>query len=371
MRILKYLFLLLLLSLVALTIFVATQKGEFEVERSSIINSPRATVYSYVSDTKNWKEWNSWAVEDSLISITNYKNTIKEPGIQLTWEGQEGSGDVENVDHKLNSSINQKMNFNGNSSEVIMLFKDSLKGTKITWKATVKLGFINKIKSTFNGFFENEITTMFQKSLVNLDRKLDYEVNHYNVKLDGVTIKPACFYLEQTFNSEISKVRKNATIVFTKITTFCKQNKIAISGKPFIIYHNYDTENQITKISICIPIKQEIFISEGSEIMSKKMISYPVVKTTLTGDYTHTDKAYEKAIDFINEKRYIRNTLFSHFEVFVTDKSKTNSPSKWITELYIPVHPKGISKSLVPVQETSQDSISANSIEEEEEKIAQ
>ncbi|MFM9826291.1 SRPBCC family protein [Flavobacterium sp.] len=357
MRIIKYLFLLLLLSLVALTIFAATQKGEFTIERSCIINSPRATVFSYVSDSKNWKSWNSWAVDDSLISITQYKNAPTEKGFQLSWDGNKGNGDLENIINKLNESITQKINFNGNSSEATMHFKDTLKGTKITWKATVKLGFVNKIITTFNGAFENEITSMFEKSLANLDRKLDFEVNHYSVKLDGVTIKPACFYLEQTFTSEFTKVRKNAEIVFNKITKFCKQNKIIISGKPFIIYHNYDTESPYTKISICIPIKQEIFITEGSEIMSRKIISYPVVKTTLTGDYTHTEKALEKANNFIKEKRYIKNTLYSHFEVFVIDKSKTNSPSKWITEIYIPIHPKGISKSLTTVTETVQDSV--------------
>lgn len=365
MRIIKYLFLLLLLSLVALTIFVATQKGEFKVEKSRIINSPKVIVFGYVSDANNWKEWNSWAVEDSLININHYKNTIVEKGVYISWDGNAGSGDVETINSKINDSIVQKINFNGNSAVATLQFKDNLKGTKITWKATIKLGFVNKILATFNGFAENEFNAMFEKSLANIDRKLDYEVNHYTVKLDGVAIKPACYYLEQTFTSEITKVRKNAEIVFNKITKFCSQNKIFISGKPFIMYHNYDIENPFTKISICIPIKQEIFITEGSEIMCKKIISYPVIKTTLTGDYTHANKALEKANEFIIEKRYIKNTLYSHFEVFVVDKSKTNSPSKWITEIYVPIHPKGITKSITTT-ETVQDSIQETPINEVE-----
>ena len=57
---------------------------------------------------------------------------------------------------------------------------------------------------------------MLEKSLANLDRKLDYEINTYTVKLNGVSVKPECFYLEQTFTSEFSKVRKNSEIVFNK-----------------------------------------------------------------------------------------------------------------------------------------------------------
>ncbi len=360
MRILKYLFLLLLLSLVALTIFVATLKGEFTTERSRVINSQKSTVFSYVKDSKNWKEWNSWAVEDSLMDINYYQNG------DLSWNGKEFNGDIETMKCILNDSISQEMNFNGNSSVGTMRFKDTLKGTKISWKTTVKLGFLNKIRATLNGNIQNEVILMLEKSLANLDRKLDYEINTYTVKLNGVSIRPECFYLEQTFTSEFSKVRKNSEIVFNKITTFCKQNKITITGKPFLIYNTYDIEKELTKISICIPIKQEIFITEGSEILSKKLRSLPVIKVTMTGDHSHIKKALDKANAFIREKRYIKNTVYSHFEVFVSDKSKTNNPSKWITEIQIPVHPKGIAGLQNTPQETAKDSITEEPKIEEE-----
>ena len=69
MRILKYIFLLLLLSLVALSIFIATQKGDFLVERSKIINSPKASVYNYVNDYRNWSDFGSWTSEDPEAKI--------------------------------------------------------------------------------------------------------------------------------------------------------------------------------------------------------------------------------------------------------------------------------------------------------------
>ena len=359
MRVLKYIFLLLLLSLVTLSIFVATQKGEFTIEKSKTIQSPKSTVYNYINNSKNWKEWNSWAVEDSLIQITYTQNTLKK-GTLLYWEGKENTGDIETLTNVSNNSIFQKMNFNGNSAELNLKLKDTLKGTKITWKATVKLGFINKIIATINGNTKNELSIMLEKSLANLDRRLDYEVNTFSVNIIGVSVSPECFYLEQTFTCEFSKVRKNSEIVFNKIIGFCKQNKISISGKPFLIYHNYDTEKELTKISICIPIKQEIFITEGSEILSKKLRSQPVIKVKMTGDYSHSKIALEKANGYIRDKKYIKNTLYSHFEIFVLDKSKTNNPSEWITEIQIPVHPKGITELTKLSIESSKDSLSNN-----------
>ena len=186
MRILKYLFLLLLLSLVALSIFVATQKGEFSVERSRVINSPKSAVFNYVNETKNWEDWNSWAVEDSLMHVTLSKNTLGK-GSLCSWEGKAGSGDLKTLYAKVNDSILQTMNFNGNSSEVFMSFKDTLKGTKVTWKAKGKMSFMYKIMNTFNGGAQKVIGLMFEKSLTNLDRKLDYEINTYSIKVNGLS----------------------------------------------------------------------------------------------------------------------------------------------------------------------------------------
>jgi effector-binding domain-containing protein len=346
MRILKYLFLLLLLSLVALSIFVATQKGEFTVERSKIINSPRSAVFNYTNDIKNWENWNSLAVEDSLLHITYSKNTIGK-GSFCYWDGKEGNGNLQIINTKENDSIIQTMDFNGNSANVSLSFKDTLGKTKVSWKAKGKMSFTFKVLSAFNGGANKVFGTIFEKSLNNLDKKLDYEINTYNVNVNGVVKKLEAFYLAQTFTSEFSKVGKNTTIVFSKITAFCKKNNITISGKPFVIYHTYDTTNELTKISICIPIKDPIFITDGSDISSETLQSFDAVKTTLTGDYSHTKKALDKTLEYIKVNNLRADPKFSHLEIYTIGKNEINNPSKWITEIYYPTTPKIVYKPAV------------------------
>jgi len=353
MRILKYLFLLLLLSFVALSIFVATQKGEFTVERSKIINSPKSTVYNYVNDSNNWKEWNSLAVEDSLINIVPSQNTVGK-GSSFSWQGKEGEGDLLTINAKENDSIVQKMNFNGNTADVSIHFKDTLGKTKVSWKAKGQMGFLFKVLSSFNGGAGKIFGSMFEKSLVNLDKKLDYEINTYSVKVDGLVNKTETFYLAQTFTSEFSKVGKNAGIVFSKITDFCKKNNITISGKPFIIYHTYDTTNELTRLSICIPIKDPIFIIEGSDISSKTLQPFQAVKTTLTGDYSHTQKALDKTTDYLRSKYLTVDPAFSHLEIYTIGKNEINNPSKWITEIYYPIKQKTVDKPAAVIPATTE-----------------
>lgn len=354
MRILKYLFLLLLLSLVAMSIFVATQKGEFIVERSKIINSPKSAVYNYVNESKNWKEWNSLAVEDSLISIIPSQNTVGK-GSSFSWQGEQGDGDLQTISVKENENIVQKMNFNGNTADVSISFKDTLGKTKVSWKAKGEMGFLFKVLTSFNGGAKKIFGSMFEKSLVNLDKKLDYEINTFSVKVDGLVNKTEVFYLAQTFTSEFSKVGKNSGIVFSKITDFCKKNNITISGKPFIIYHTYDMVNELTRLSICIPIKDPIFIIEGSDISSKTLQPFQAVKTTLTGDYSHIQKALGKTEEYLRSKYLPADASFSHLEIYTIGKNEINNPSKWITEIYYPIKQKAVAKPVAALPATTEE----------------
>ncbi len=364
MRILKYLFLLLLLSLIALFIFVATQKGNFTVERSKIINSPKLSVFNYVNNFNNWKNWNSLAIEDSLINITYSKITIGKGGT-CTWNGKMGNGDLQTINIKEYDSILQKINFNGNSAIAYMSFKDTVGGTKVTWKAKGKMGFLFKVITFFNGGAVKLFGTMFEKSLVNLDKKLDYEINTYSIKVNSVLNIAERFYLAQTFTSEISKVGKNSDAVFSKIIIFCKKNNIAINGKPFVIYHTYDSIKQLTKLSFCIPIKDTIFINEGSDLSSRKTEPYLAVKTILTGHYSHKNKALNKTMEYINANYLSSNPVFSHIEIYTIGKNENESPSKWVTEIYVPVNPKAVYKKSLTVESKKEEITPSIKIEKE------
>ena len=339
MRIFKYLFLLLLLSVIALSIFIATQKGVFTVEKSKIIDSEKFSVFSYANDLKNWKEWNSLAVEDSQINIT-YSNTTIGKGSFCTWDGKEGSGELKTIKTKENDSILQTLNFNGNSADIVMSFKDTLGKTKVTWKAKGRMSFLFKVKTIFDGGAKRIFGEIFEKSLANLDKSLDYEINTYSVNLNGMVKKLETFYLAQTFTSTFSNINKNSGIVFSKITTFCNNNNITVSGKPFIIYHTYDTTKQLTKMSICIPIKKSIFTTEGSEISSDTIKSFEAVKTTLKGDYSHTSTALSKTSEYFKKNNIKSDPIFSRLEVYSIGKNEINNPSKWKTEIYFPIRQK-------------------------------
>ena len=348
MKILKYLFLLLLLSFVALSVFVATQKGIFSVERSKVINSPRATVYNYVNDFRNFEDFESWAIEDPTIKMS-FPGKTTGNGALFSWEGSEAKGSGITLQAKDGESIHQKMNFDGTDADVYWVFKDTLNGkTKVTWKAKGEMSFLFKIYTVLNGGSDKVIGTMYEKTLVNIDKNLDYETKTYAIKVNGVVKKTESFYIKQTFTSEIQKVNKNARIVIPKLIEFSKTNNLYTNGKPFIIYHTYDTNTNLAKISICLPINKEIFTSAGSDILSGKLNSFVAVKTTLKGDYSHTNEAIAKTTAFINKEKITPDLSWSHLEILTAGKLDVKSSSRLVTEIYYPVIPKVIPVAVPP-----------------------
>ena len=341
MRILKYIFLLLILALVGITVYVATQRGDFTVTKSSIINTPRSTVFEYVNDYKNWETFGSWMQKDNQIKF-NYPAKTMGAGGRFSWTNNSAVGDIKTVFVKENDSISQKINYDGNAASLSWTFKDTVGGTKVTVYSKGKMDLMTKITSFFRGGITSIVTDVVEKSLRNLDKTLKYEMKTYSIKVNGVVPRPSGFCIKQTVTCDISSVSKNIKIMMPRMLHFFNKNKIPMTGKPFVIYDKYDVSNKIVTISACIPIGQQISVSEESDVQSGEIIGFTCLKTTLTGDYSHRKEAWAKAQKYIVDNGFKQNFAGSYSEVYVKTIDDVKQPSQWITEIYIPVFPKVI-----------------------------
>ncbi|WP_309641345.1 GyrI-like domain-containing protein [Flavobacterium sp.] len=354
MRILKYLFLLLLLALFASTVYVATLKGDFDVKTTAFIKSPKATLFNYVNDYRNWETFVSWKKEDPKAQFYYPKNTVGNGG-SYSWKSADGDGNMKTIALKDSEFIRQTLNINGSESESTWTFKDTLGGTKITWRSKGTMPFKFKMYSLFKGGASQAFGSMQEKTLANLDKTLVYEINTYKIKVDGLVKKTGTFYLKQTITSKISKIPYNLRIMIPQMTRFFGKNHLVMYGKPFVIYHTYDTANGISKLSVCIPVKDEIHTSDGSDITSGLLYPFQAVKTTLIGDYSHTREAWNKTVDYVKKNNLTENTEGAHIEIYSKNMVQIANPSQWVTEIYVPIKSKTIAtpKPVIPTQTTT------------------
>lgn len=346
MRILKYIFLLILLAMVAVIVFVATQKGDYSVERSKVIASPRPVVFNYVNDFRNWENFSTWG--DSASVKFTYPALTAGKGGSYSWKSADSEGSVRTVFVKDNDSIFQKMEFNGSPSEVSWKFKDTVGGTKVTWRSKGRMSFLYKIQSITKGGIEKTTGALYEQGLASLDRTLDHEINTYSVAENGVVVKTGAKYLKQTITSTIANVPRNMQIMLSKMIYFFRKNNIAANGKPFVIYHTYDTANGISKFSVCMPVREEIRTTPESDIQFGKYEATSAVKVTLNGDYSHRAEAWKKAADYLERHKLQRDPNVRVIEVFSKGIEEIKKPSKWVTHIYLPLKAAAPEPAMAP-----------------------
>ena len=344
MKILKYIFLLIVLLSVGGSIFIATQKSDFKVVKSKVIHSQKAAIFNYVNDYRNWENWYVWK-NDTTKTHLIYSNKSSGVGSSYQWTGNNDKVNSTTIYTKENDSIVQKIDFNGANSEITWQFKDTIGGTKVTCISKGEIPFMFKINAFLNGGIEKVIGSKLEKSLVNLDRSLDFELNTFSIKPNGVVIKKGGYYLEQTINSKISRLTHNFKIIIPRLIHFAKENNIQQNGNPFVLYNSYDIEKGIANVSVCIPIKTRIFTSSGSDVLCKELEAYKAFKTTLIGDYSHRDEAWKKATNFTLKDKEIPNKTIPIMEIFTNGFNREKRPSKWETAIYIATQSTYITKS--------------------------
>lgn len=314
MRILKYILLLLLLLSVAFVVFVATQKGDYKIVRSKEIKIAKDVVFTFVTDSSSYQDWSPWKSDEA-----NFKN------IKIT----------------PNDSLAQNIILSEIKNESLMRFQKTKNGVLITWEMKGNLDFNLKLLSVLQGGVENVIGDKLEEGLENIDTYLVKELKTYNIKINGLVTKHMTNYIQQIDTCTTADFHKVSKSMLQNMISFVEKNDIEILGLPFITYESISTNDNEIIFAMCVPVEEEILTTPGSEISGGHFDEFLAVKTTLTGDYTHRKEAWNKARNYVRKNKLAEDSFNGKFiEVYKVSLPKERKPSKWVTELYVPVKKK-------------------------------
>ncbi|NDI98051.1 hypothetical protein GWA97_03090 [Flavobacterium sp. LaA7.5] len=344
MKIIKYIFLLLLLILVAFTVFIATQDGSYDIRQEKIVKVPKTALFNYINDYANWETSNILADVDSTTVYTRIGTETSGKGASINWKTGQTEGSIQTVETIKDDSITQyAYTDNNNKQEILWTFKDTLNGTKVSVRVKGKLTFTEKAYSIVRRGTENRTEEAMKQGLTRIGNFMEQELTNYNIMVMGKSTKTEDFYLGYSITSDISSIEKNIAIVLPKLTNFIKTNNISIDGPPFVMYKKYKyTGSNKTTYTICIPIKEEIITSAGSEFGGGVLKSFSALKTTVKGDYSHLKKAWDTTRKYSNDKAIKTDTLNEYIEVYRNNTQQSKNPSEWITDIYFPIVPDSL-----------------------------
>lgn len=310
MRILKYLFLLFLVLFIAFVVFVATQPGDYKIMQSREIAVPKDELAHFIADTNSFDDWSPWEADEAIIS---------------------------NAPKSTSDSLFQKITINEELSQSSFHFQSTKKGTRVTWQMQGTLDLQSKILSVLNGGSNPVIGSQLEKGLEKINYYLVNEIGNYSIKTNGLVTHKATNYIQQQTTCAVKDFEIKSKAMLQNMLSFVTKNNIKTTGLPFVRYTTKKSPDQKTAFAICIPIAERIYTTEGSQISGGHFEAFEAIKTSLTGDYSHIDKAWRAARGFMNKNKLTEDTTEKAIEIYKVSLPKERKPSKWVTEIYIPV----------------------------------
>ncbi|MDY2588382.1 SRPBCC family protein [Winogradskyella aquimaris] len=336
MKAFKYILLLLLVLIIGFSIYIAVQPNSFEVTRSRNIEAPKEVLYDKIIDFETWEHWSSWVEADPAMTL-NIPEKHRGVGGSYSWEDQDGMGTMTTVSANPYTSITQEMQFaDYPKSDVSWLLVTKEDGsTEVTWKiAGQDLPFMFKLFSTLMGGMEKQIGPHYERSLEKLDSLVQVDMKHFEITVNGITEYGGGYYLYKTTNANSQNMSAKMGESFGKIMQFMGEHNIKQSGMPLTVYNDISSSSVI--MSNGIPVKEKIILPMDADVSLNYIPKIKVLKTTLKGNYTNLNKAWEKAMAYLAQNN-LEQSSEHPFEIYTTDPGNYPNPADWITEIYIPI----------------------------------
>lgn len=338
MKILKYIFIFLLIALVIGGIYLATIDGSYDVKRSRVIQAEPEVVFNDLNDYKNWKDWGPWYEEDPTIEATYAENTVGQGG-SYSWTGKDGGGMMRTLSvekpNRLDQEVIFKTPFGDMKSDIYWTLEKVEEGTNLTWGMKGEMGFFTRWMASS---MEEQMGPMEERGLELFDNNIQKKTKVYSIKTNGVVDYGGGHYLYTTTSCRIDEVGAKLPTLLLKVGVFVKKNNVRIMGSPFSLYHKYDEANGTTMFSVCYPISEKMITPSGTDIVSGFMERGKYFKATLQGSYDNLQEVWETAM---NESGNLSDFKVIEkgepFELYVNSPVTTPNPADLITEIYIPV----------------------------------
>lgn len=150
---LKKILLILLVLVIAVLGYAATQPDSFAVERTISINAAPEKVFANVNDFHAWENWSPWAKLDPAMKTT-YGGPAAGVGASYEWAGNSdvGSGKMEITDATPSSSVTIKLDFLTpieSHNTTVFTMTPTATGTDVIWKMSGPANYMTKVMTTF------------------------------------------------------------------------------------------------------------------------------------------------------------------------------------------------------------------------------
>lgn len=339
MKIVKYLFFLLLLIFIGSAIYFGTQDSRFRIEKQTTVNAPASVVFKEVNHLDRWEEWGPWK-KGKDYHFTRAEKTTGE-GAAVKWTGPDkGNLTTTKVipDTEIEQDISYHTFFGERTAKMSWTFLPvTEQETEIQWTINGKHSLMDKIWLALSRKdFDTDWLTRQEKAIAAMERTVIEAMQAYSLNVEGITHYGGGYYMYTSTVSKEQDIHKRMVPVIRQVSSFMEENNIRKAGEPFILYNETDSAGNVI-FSAAIPVREQVITPESATVVAAFLNPITAVKVTLKGGYQHLPEAHSLARAYIRENGYEQDREKKVFEILSVSQNDTPNPAEWITEVYIPI----------------------------------
>lgn len=150
--------------------------SHIHVDRSVVINQRPDSVFSYISDMKNWNTWSPWYKKDPNAKYEFANGATTGVGAILSWKSENknvGNGTMKITELKPDSIVRMDLIFmdSGVANSYYTVYPEG-NGSKVTWGFDVDAG-ANPLMRIVGHFMDGMLGKEFEEGLKELKINLE------------------------------------------------------------------------------------------------------------------------------------------------------------------------------------------------------
>jgi effector-binding domain-containing protein/uncharacterized protein YndB with AHSA1/START domain len=339
MKILKKVLIALVLIVVAAAGIGLLLPRQVHVERSAVIDAPRATVFALVNGFRNFNKWSPWHAMDPQAKYA-YEGPDFGVGAKMSWSGDAktvGSGSQEIVESRPWEAVRTSLDF-GDQGKAVAQFTLAPEGsgTRVTWGFDTDLG-MNPVGRYFGLMFDRMIGKDYEKGLAGLKtlaeglKKADFS----DLAIEAVEAAPVTVaYVATSSTNDEKAIGAAIGTAYAQVGRFMTAHRLKQAAPPITIATKWDDTGYEFDAAIPVDRAPDREVPANSPVKIKQTYSGKALKAVHRGPYRDMPATYDKLAAYAAAYGY--ESAGSPWDEYVSDPGNTPEPDL-ITHIYMPI----------------------------------
>lgn len=336
MKIIKFILWTLLIVVGLIFIYSLIASGNYNVEKSIVIEAPRDIVFEETVHWDNFQEWSPWSEMDPNMEV-NYEGDFAQVGSIYTWSGNDDTGKgMQEITYIDDDSVGISLRFIEpfeSEADNYYTFDDHDGGVKVTWGMSSELSWPMNVMSNY---FKNSIGHDFEKGLETLKSRCDSIVEHHvvnNYRIREVDL-PTQKYIGKKGRMKWSDMASFNANTYRNLYPALAKAGIQPTGPATNLYFVWDEEKQMTEMMVALPIDASAEEIRGFDYLTVE--GGKALQTDHIGNYEGLAAPHEAMDQYIKKHNIDAGDVA--IEVYLTNPEEVEDPAEWHTRIIYPLN---------------------------------